>query len=196
MLMFRCFNIVCDWPSAILFRFNNYYRWRQVDLPEQRGTRMNPQTIIAQFGIYAGTLIVCFISGFIPIINTELFLIVLSFTIPKKLIFPVITLAAIGQMAAKTILFLGGRGVLKISIKKYQDKMEQVRRKMDVWKFKIDFLIFISALTSFPPFYIVVIVAGTLPMSLSRFFIAGFAGRFLRFGLMMLFPQLVKKFLL
>ena len=157
---------------------------------------MNPQNIIGEFGIYAGTLIICFVSGFIPIINTELFLIFLSFTMPPKIIIPVIALAALGQMAAKTILFLSGRGIVKISLKKYQSKMDKVRHKMETWQSKIDVFIFISALTSIPPFYIVSIVAGTIPLSVARFFVVGLSGRFLRFGLIMVFPQFFKEFLL
>jgi len=157
---------------------------------------LNVQSILSQFGIYAGTYVFCVISGFVPVVNAELFLIIVSSTISKELFFPVLILAAAGQMTAKSIMFLGGKGIIKISTQKYQGKIEQVHRKLAEWKSKTDIFIFLSAFTGFPPFYIVALAAGTVKINFLRFFIAGLAGRFLRFGLAMLFPQLFKEYIL
>jgi membrane protein YqaA with SNARE-associated domain len=51
---------------------------------------------------------------------------------------------------------------------------------------------FASAFSGWPPFYLVSLAAGTLRQPFAPFFAAGFAGRFLRFGLLVLLPQAVR----
>jgi len=150
-------------------------------------------SIVSDYGLYAGTYIVCLISGFVPIVNAEIFLIFMSTLLTKQLIFPVLLLATIGQMTAKTILFLSGMGILKLSLKRYENKIGETIAKMHRWGSKIDVFIFLSAFTGFPPFYIITIVAGTIRHNFFRFFISGFTGRLLRFGLIILFPQFFKQ---
>lgn len=150
-------------------------------------------SIISDYGLYVGTYLVCLISGFVPIVNAEIFLIFLSTLLTKPLIFPVLLLATIGQMTAKTILFLSGMGILKLSLKRYENKIDETIAKMHRWGSKIDVFIFLSAFTGFPPFYIITIVAGIIRHNFFRFFISGFTGRLLRFGLIILFPQFFKQ---
>jgi hypothetical protein len=65
-------------------------------------------SIVAALGIYAGTLVVGVLSGLVPVINGELFLI--GVVLITGQLWPAIVLAllvAVGQMIAKVILFKG-----------------------------------------------------------------------------------------
>jgi len=156
----------------------------------------NIHNIISNYGLYSGTYIICFISGFVPIVNAEIFLIFVSSLVTKSLFLPVLLLASIGQMTAKAVLFFSGMGVVKISLKRYQSKINETMAKMQKWESKVDLLIFLSAFTGFPPFYIITIVSGIIRHNFFRFFIVGLAGRVLRFGIVMLFPQIYKQLFL
>ena len=150
-------------------------------------------SIVSDYGVYAGTYIICLISGFVPVVNAEIFLIFVSTLLTKQLLFPVLLLATIGQMTAKAILFMSGMGILKLSLKRYENKIGKIEAKMHRWGSKNDVFIFLSSFTGFPPFYIVTIVAGMLRHNFFRFFVSGFTGRLLRFGLIILFPQFFKQ---
>jgi len=151
------------------------------------------QSIISNYGLYSGTYIICFVSGFVPIINAEIFLIFVSSVVTKSLFIPVLLLATIGQMTAKAVFFFSGMGVVKLSLKRYENKINDAMLKMQKWESKADWFIFLSSFTGFPPFYIITIVAGMIRHNFFRFFVSGFVGRLLRFGLLMLFPQFFKQ---
>ena len=146
------------------------------------------QSLITDYGLYLGTYVICLISGFVPIINAEIYLIFVSTVVTKSSFIPVLFLATMGQMTAKAVFYFSGMGVIKLSLKRYESKIDAVMVKMQKWKSKVDLFIFLSAFTGFPPFYVIPIVAGIIPHNFLRFFISGFSGRLLRFGLLMLFP--------
>lgn len=154
---------------------------------------MDFNVILNSAGLYVGTYIVCVISGFVPVVNAELFLMIVSSTIEKNLFITILLLGTAGQMTAKSIMFYTGRGILHLSIEKYRAKMLEIRAKLESWRNRIDLFIFLSAFSGLPPFYVVALVAGTINIGFFRFFLAGFLGRFLRFGLAMLFPQFFKQ---
>ncbi len=147
---------------------------------------------IAGFGLYAGTFIFCFLSGFIPIFNAEAWLVAVSAISPLHVAIPLIILSALGQMSAKILVFLAGRSGRKIPAGKYKDKIEQTREKFERWRGRSDLFVFISASTGFPPFYVISFLVGVLEFGLLRFAFVGLAGRLLRFGVFVYFPQLFK----
>ena len=151
------------------------------------------QDIIISIGPYVGTFVICFISGLVPIVNAEIFLLFVASFIERPLFLHVLLLGTLGQMTAKVVLYYSGRGVLNLSMKRYADRINETREKMLQWGKKIDGFIFISAFFGLPPFYLISIVSGLIRHHLLRFFIFGFAGRFLRFGLLMFFPQLFRE---
>jgi membrane protein YqaA with SNARE-associated domain len=149
--------------------------------------------LLQNIGIFGGTYVVCLVSGFIPIVNAELFLIWISLMLSRTEYVPILLLATSGQMTAKVLMFLSGKGVIHISKKRYENKIAAIEAKMKKWKNKIDIFIFLSAFTGFPPFYVVAVLSGMTKVNLLRFCIAGFLGRALRFGLVMYFPHLFKQ---
>jgi membrane protein YqaA with SNARE-associated domain len=149
--------------------------------------------LLSYIGVFGGTYVVCLVSGFIPIVNAELFLIWISLTISRPEYIPVLLLATAGQMTAKILMFLSGKGVINLSKKRYEKKIGAIQAKMKKWESKIDVFIFGSSFTGFPPFYVVSVLSGMTNVNIIRFFIAGTLGRLLRFGLVMYFPHLFKQ---
>ncbi len=149
--------------------------------------------LLQSVGVFGGTYVICLVSGFIPIVNAELFLIWISLMISKTEYIPILLLATAGQMTAKILMFLSGRGVINISKKRYEEKIGEIQAKMKKWESKIDVFIFLSSFTGFPPFYVVSVLSGMSKVNIIRFFIAGTLGRLLRFGLVMYFPHLFKQ---
>ncbi len=153
------------------------------------------EEIITKVGLYLATFLVCLVSGFLPLVNAELYLVSISAISSKSVALPVILLSTSGQMTAKSIIYLAGRGFLNLPLGKYEKKIEKVRETFAKWQNKIDLLIFMSAFLGFPPFFIVSILAGMQKLNFRRFFIFGFFGRLLRFAITFLFPQLIKGFI-
>ncbi len=154
---------------------------------------MNFLHYITKFGIFLGTLILSFFSGFLPFINIEAFLVWFSLTQNKNLFLVIVTLVTIGQMLAKSIMYYGGRGIIKLPLKKYEQKIEKTKEKFKEKKNHIFIFNFLSSFTGFPPFYIVSILNGTFKIDFLKFLIPGSIGRFLRFLVVILFPFLLSK---
>ncbi|RJP80187.1 MAG: hypothetical protein C4524_03850 [Candidatus Zixiibacteriota bacterium] len=149
------------------------------------------QELTAQYGIYAVTFLVCLASGVVPVLNAEAYLIFASAVSPPAAILPLILLATMGQMSAKAALYTTGLGVVKLPLRNHAERMERVRRKFERWKGRTNTFVFLSALTGFPPFYTVSMLAGAIRISFNRFMVFGFVGRFLRFAACVLGPQIV-----
>jgi len=151
--------------------------------------------LLTQYGVCSGSFIINILSGFIPVINSEILLVLISTTMSRTLFFPVLLISTTGQMLAKLVMYLAGRGILKISLMKYKEKLNEMILKMQKWQSKTGFFLFISAFSGFPPFYLVTIAAGMLKMNFFQFLVLGFAGRLLRFTLLLYFPYYFKEFL-
>jgi membrane protein YqaA with SNARE-associated domain len=149
--------------------------------------------LLQSVGVFGGTYVVCLVSGFIPVVNAELFLLWISLTIAKTEYIPILLLATAGQMTAKVLMFLSGKGVIHLSKRRYEKKIGSIQEKMKKWENKIDLFIFLSSFTGIPPFYVVSVLSGMMKVNIIRFLIAGTLGRLLRFGLVMYFPQLFKQ---
>lgn len=155
---------------------------------------MDFEELIAKVGVYAASLVVGFVSGLVPFVNSEVFLLLVSPITAKPALLPVAALAALGQMGAKTILFYAGRGVFSFDMGRFEKRIEKVQQKFHEWENRTDLLILVSAFAGFPPFYVVSFVAGALKLNVVRFLVPGLIGRFLRFSVIVYFPQLVKRF--
>ncbi len=159
---------------------------------------MDPATLVAQFGPYAATAIVAFLSGLIPVINIELYLVAIGAIASTS--YPLWSLgvvAGFGQMGAKSLMFWGG-GVAarRRAERKYsQDRMERLRRRMAAMNpWVLLGFTFVSALVGLPPFFLVSILAGALGMDFRLFFLTGLAGRCIRLILIVESPQAIMGF--
>ncbi|HEY4179160.1 MAG TPA: hypothetical protein VGM90_20090 [Kofleriaceae bacterium] len=138
--------------------------------------------IQATIGIYGATFIIAIISGFVPLVNAEIYLAAVAIStksIPLAIVLGMIT--ALGQMVAKVGIYKAAQK--GANLKKYEEngKLEKARRLMAKWKDKPHVLTFISASTGIPPFFIVSLVGGLLELPFAAFMAVGFVGRSIRF---------------
>jgi membrane protein YqaA with SNARE-associated domain len=140
-------------------------------------------SIVAALGIYAGTLVVGVLSGLVPIVNGEIFLVAMVLLTGQ--VWPAIALGllvAIGQMIAKVILWKMASGATEAGKDtRLGRKIAQARTKIEKWREKPLAITFISALTGLPPFYIVTLLAAALGVRFRTFLILGIIGRVIRF---------------
>jgi membrane protein YqaA with SNARE-associated domain len=141
---------------------------------------------LAILSLYGGTLAVCAISGVVPLIHTELYLIGLAAVVDARHLPGLALAAAVGQMAGKVLVYYAGRGVLKLPFKK--ERMGEWEEKLRAHRGGVDGVLFLSAFLGLPPIYAVSISAGALHWSLRRFLVVGTIGRTLRFIVVMAIP--------
>jgi membrane protein YqaA with SNARE-associated domain len=138
--------------------------------------------------LWMATLGAAFLSGFLPIVNIEAYLLGAAAFLPGAPPLVVVVAAAFGQMAAKALLFLGGRGVVSLPL---GIRGRALATSARLGPRRPPALVFTSALTGLPPFYIVSVAAGVLGFRPGHFLLAGLAGRLLRFGAVFTLPGLV-----
>jgi membrane protein YqaA with SNARE-associated domain len=153
---------------------------------------MNFEHLFLQYGIYLTTLIVSLVAGVLPVDIMEVYLVWVAALTPRSEAVPIVLLATFGQMVGKTIFYLAAAGILKVSIKKAGEKIQAVQAKIARSRYGAGLILFSSAFLGFPPFYWTSIAAGACRISFPLFLATGFVGRFLRFGLFVFFPHLIK----
>ena len=143
-------------------------------------------------GIYAGTFLFCALSGVIPVMNSELFMLYLGSTADRSQFPFLVVLATAGHMGAKCLLYYAGCGVLRLPSGRGRDTIEALRKRLSAGRRAAGGVTFVSALTGLPSFYAVSVIAGTLGWPFSRFLLWGVAGRLLRFSALLFLPGLLK----
>jgi membrane protein YqaA with SNARE-associated domain len=141
--------------------------------------------------LYTTTFVVSFVSGFVPIVNTEAYLLSVA-SLSSAPALPVVAIATLGQMLAKLILYLGGRGLIKLPRARSYETLDKLHAQLERRRGRTDTLVFLSAFLGLPPFYAVTILAGVVQIPLLDFLLPSLLGRLLRFGAIFLFPQLVR----
>ena len=137
-------------------------------------------------GVYLASFVIAVVSGVVPIVNAELYLIGVVLAvggIPEALALAL--LVALGQMIAKSVIYRASLGAAHFSerrAKKLAAKLERARALAERHRAKPLGVTFLSASLGLPPFYVVSILAGILQVRFRAFFAVGFAGRLLRFG--------------
>jgi membrane protein YqaA with SNARE-associated domain len=145
--------------------------------------------------LYVASFVVCILSGFLPFVNAEAYLLALSTVAPAEHAVPLTATATLGQMVAKSVLFYGGRGAIRVrAVARWKGRIDQAHERVMSWPGGTGVALFASASVGIPPFYAVSVVAGTLGIPFGRFAVIGFLGRFLRFGSVYAIPLLVRSF--
>ena len=139
--------------------------------------------------VVLGTFVYCVGSAMIPVLNAEVYLVTASLVAPPELRWLLVIAATSGQMVGKVGMYFAGRGVLRIPGERMRRRIqlaaERYREKRQVGSG----LVFVSAFSGFPPFYILSIAAGMLAFPLPLFIIFGVAGRFIRFAVAVFLPH-------
>lgn len=129
-----------------------------------------------------------FVSAFVPAVNAELLLLGLAAAAPPVWILPVVMLTTIGQMAGKLLLYLAARGVVRLPGGRAGAWLERAAARVEGHERVGGTVLFASAFTGLPPFYLTAIGAGFTRFHLGQFLLLGSAGRFLRFAAVALVP--------
>lgn len=153
---------------------------------------MNFEQLVGRYGLYLTTYVVGVVSGFVPVVNLEVYLVWVAALTPSSQALAVTALATVGQMTAKTLMYLAGAGVIKLAVRKPGKKLQAVQMKMAKWQHRLGLFMFMSASLGVPPFYVVAVASGIVRVPLGVFVIWGLAGRFVRFAVFVFFPHLLK----
>lgn len=142
------------------------------------------------------TFAVCVASAIIPVVNAELYLIAASALATPGVAWMLVIAGALGQMVGKSLMYYAGVGALQLPSERLQRMVAQVRERYQGTGATGSTLgtgvILLSATVGLPPFYVVSIACGLLRIPFLQFFVLGLLGRLVRFGVMVLAPQLVK----
>jgi membrane protein YqaA with SNARE-associated domain len=147
--------------------------------------------LCAHIGVPLATFLVCFVSALLPLVNAELYLVAVGALVPVALLPVLAVLAAAGQMAGKLLFFAAARGAGRLSSDAGRQRLERWRTRLARWRGAEPALVFVSASLGLPPLAVVSVVAGLIGMRARVFLLMGFAGRVLRFGVVLAVPVLV-----
>lgn len=115
-----------------------------------------------------------------------------SAALPRGYAIPLILAATLGQMTGKSLMFFGGRGVKFLQRGRMKDRIEAVGEMMQGRDGAVGTLLFTSAATGLPPFYVVSVASGLVGVAFMQFAVLGFLGRLTRFSVVVMLPQLIK----
>jgi membrane protein YqaA with SNARE-associated domain len=134
-------------------------------------------------GLFAGSLVFGAVSGLVPFLNTEAYLLAVAAFAPRDRLLPVVVLTTLGQMIAKSLLYLAGSGVMSPRfLGARAARLEELKARLERAPTGVAAVVFASAAAGWPPFYLVSLAAGSLRFSLARFVLVGGSGRLLRFA--------------
>lgn len=134
-------------------------------------------------------LAIAFVSAMVPLINIEAYLGLRATVAEVDDVWLLGFVAAAGQMVGKVIWYYIGSSSLewgwikrRVEKPKSQERLVRWRTRTEERPLLAGALVFVSALTGFPPFAVLSVLAGQLRMRLSLFVLLGLAGRWLRFS--------------
>ncbi len=150
---------------------------------------------MSDWSIVLGTFLYCVGSAVIPVMHAEAYLITMSSLTTPGLSWAIVLAATAGQMVGKVAMYWAGRGALRLPSEWMRRRLDTVRARYEGHRGMGNGVIFLSASTGLPPFYVTAVAAGMLRVPLVSLILFGFPGRFLRFGVAVFLPQLVKRWL-
>jgi membrane protein YqaA with SNARE-associated domain len=113
-------------------------------------------------GYCGGSFEVGFVSGLVPAVNTEAYLLALVALAPRAAVAPAVLFVTAGQMLAKALLYLAGSGALQSRfLAAPEGRLAAVRRRLGRMQRGASAVLFSSALTGIPPFYVVSVAASS-----------------------------------
>ena len=160
---------------------------------------MSTQQLISWFGLYLGAFVFSFVTGLVPLLSVELFLLAVG-TLTKNPwhLLGVTLLTALGQLLSKLLLYASGRGALATRLHgrllgaRGLQRLQSLRDRLASYQGSTGWLLFVSALVGLPPSYLYSIVCGMIGMPVGTFSLLSAVGFGLRFAGLVYLPQLVQ----
>jgi membrane protein YqaA with SNARE-associated domain len=140
--------------------------------------------------LLAGTFLFSLVGGVVPFLNVEAYLVSVSALAPGASVWPVALAAALGQMAAKSLLYLGGRGLLRLPTGKTSARIEAATARLATAERRSLAIVTTSAVVGVPPFYAISVAAGVVRLRFAPFLALGLTGRLVRFAAVFVLPRL------
>ena len=141
--------------------------------------------------LLAGTFLFSLVGGVVPFLNVEAYLVSVSALAPGASVWPVALAAALGQMAAKSLLYLGGRGLLRLPMGKTRARIEAATARLATAEGRGLAIVTTSAVVGVPPFYAISVAAGVVRLRFAPFLALGLTGRLVRFAAVFVLPRLL-----
>ena len=137
------------------------------------------------------TFVFSLVGGLVPLLNVEAYRLSVSSLAPGASVWGVALAAALGQMVAKSVLYLAGRGLLRLPLRATMaGRVAATTERLRTAPGGTAAVVWASALAGIPPFYCVSVAAGALRVRFPFFFGAGLAGRFVRFAVVFAIPRM------
>lgn len=137
---------------------------------------------------YAVSVVVSLVSGLVPLVNIEAYLVSVALFAPQAG-WPVVLIATLGQMAAKYVLYVSGRDGLRPRAARYGPRLERAGTQLREHRLGTFSVVAMSALLGVPPFYAVSVMAGVLRLPLPRFMLVAGLCRVVRFAVVFYSPR-------
>jgi membrane protein YqaA with SNARE-associated domain len=139
-------------------------------------------SLLASLGLYGAAFAVAFVAGLFPVVSIEVFLGLTAGRVLARELVVMIGLAVIGHQIAKTITYYAGAGVFELPRGKVRQQIEAAKARIERWNRRPRLVMFVAAVTGFPPLYLLGFIARPLmKMNLATFTAISVAGRILRY---------------
>jgi membrane protein YqaA with SNARE-associated domain len=146
---------------------------------------------MSESGLHLSCFFLSILSALMPWLNGEvLFLSLSAFASSSFHVAILVLLASAGQMTGKCVLYWAGRGTIPIKKGRVGKSLNSWRERFERSPSKSMGLVFISAVSGIPPFYVITLLSGAFRLRFGRFIAVGICGRLLHFGVLALVPQL------
>lgn len=140
--------------------------------------------------LFAIIVCVCFVSGFLPFIGTEVYLAIIAIKLSHEQVLPIAIAAASGLMLAKCLIYSMGYGAISLLPKQKKDKLQAFQKKYHKNLLEKKSLLLTSALVGVPPLYVINILCGIFKTRFLKFVSIAFMGTLIRFLFIVSLPQM------
>lgn len=143
--------------------------------------------------LLVGTFFYCVGSAVVPLLNAEAYIAGVAALADDDIgrlgLWLVAVVAAAGQMVGKMAWYCAGRYALEWSWLRRKTSSPKWQSRLQTWQHRIGdrawlgaLILLVSAVTGFPPFAILSVIAGQLRVPIPVFLAAGMVGRTARFA--------------
>lgn len=139
-----------------------------------------------------GTFLFSVASALLPILNVEAYLAAVALKAHNLSDWQLAAVGGLGQSVGKIFWYVAGRESLRIKRVRQKMETEKWQASYEKWHERIvgrpvlaGTISFGSAVTGFPPLAVIAVLAGTLRMNFTLFMVTVFAGRTIRFWLVL-----------
>jgi membrane protein YqaA with SNARE-associated domain len=144
-----------------------------------------PWMVLSYFGLAVA-------SAVFPWVNAEVIILSLPAMAPSKpALLLLLLVATAGHMTGKCFLYWAGRKGDRVLTGRAGKALTKWRERLETKPSKAVALVLISSVVGLPPFFLMTILAGALRMNFVVYLTAGTMGRLVRFGAVVMLPQLV-----